>query len=66
MPFPPPLPWRQPLAMAVGRLQPAKAGSGRLLYQDGRESLYCATADGQTRTQKLTDTSNPILSAELS
>ena len=63
LPFPTIIPLDgKPLTMAVGRLQPnAKPVLAVILDQDGRRSLVIRTADGKTRTQKLSDNfkSNP-------
>jgi hypothetical protein len=63
LPFPTIIPLDgKPLTMAVGRLQPnAKPVLAVILDQDGRRSLVIRTAEGKTRTQKLSDNfkSNP-------
>ncbi|MCW5555365.1 MAG: VCBS repeat-containing protein [Verrucomicrobiae bacterium] len=63
LPFPTLIPFDgRPLVMAVGSLQPnAKPVLAVIVDQDGRRSLVIRTADGATRTQKLSENfkSNP-------
>jgi hypothetical protein len=63
IPFPTILPLDgKPLALAVGALEAgAKPALAVILDQDGKRSLVVRSADGQTRTQKLSETfkSNP-------
>ena len=63
LPFPTLIPLDgKPLAMAVGALRPgAKPTLAVLVDQDGKRSLVTRTADGKSRTQKLSDSfkSNP-------
>ena len=63
LPFPTLIPLDgKPLAMAVGALNPgAKPTLAVLVDQDGKRSLVTRTADGKSRTQKLSDSfkSNP-------
>jgi hypothetical protein len=63
LPFPTLLPLDgRPLVLAVAPLQPgAKPTLAVILDQDGRRSLLTRTADGKTRTQKLSEAfkSNP-------
>lgn len=63
LPFPTLIPIDgKPLVMAVGALQPgAKPSLAVIVDQDGRRSLFIRTADGKTRTQKLSENfkSNP-------
>ena len=63
LPFPALIPLDgKPLALAVGALEPgAKPTLAVLVDQDGRRSLVTRTADGKSRTQKLSDSfkSNP-------
>jgi hypothetical protein len=63
LPFPTLIPLDgRPLAMAVGSLQPgAKPVLAVLVDQDGKRSLVTRTADGKSKTQKLSDNfkSNP-------
>jgi hypothetical protein len=63
LPFPSLIPVDgRPLAMAVGALQPgAKPTLAIIVDQDGRRSLVTRTADGRSKTQKLSENfkSNP-------
>ena len=63
LPFPTLIPLDgKPLAMAVGALKPgANPSLCVIVDKDGRRSLVTQTADGKTRTQKLSDSfkSNP-------
>ena len=63
LPFPTLLPLDgKPLVMAVGALKPgAKPSLAVIVDKDGQRSLVTRTADGKTRTQKLSDKfkSNP-------
>ena len=63
LPFPTLIPLDgQPLAMAVGALKPgAKPVLAVIVDQDGKRSLVTRTADGKSKTQKLSDDfkSNP-------
>jgi hypothetical protein len=63
LPFPTLIPLDgKPLVMAVGALKPdAKPTLCVIVDKDGKRSLVTRTADGQTRTQKLSDSfkSNP-------
>ncbi len=63
IPFPKILPLDgKPLALAVGPLQPgAKPSLAVILDQDGRRVLHVQTADGKSKSQKLSETfkSNP-------
>jgi FG-GAP-like repeat len=63
LPFPTLIPMDgKPLAMAVGRLQPkGKTTLAVILDQDGKRSLVTRSADGKTKTQKLSENfkSNP-------
>ncbi len=63
LPFPTLIPLDgKPLVMAVGTLQPgAKPTLAVIVDQDGKRSLVTRTADGKSKTQKLSDTfkSNP-------
>ena len=67
LPFPTLIPLDgKPLAMAVGALQlGAKASLAVLVDKDGKRSLITRTADGEAKTQKLSDSfkSNPTLLA---
>lgn len=57
LPFPTLIPLDgKPLAFAVGKLQPGAACTlAVLLDQDGKRALMTRTADGKTRTQKLSE-----------
>jgi len=57
LPFPSLIPLDgKPLAFAVGKLQPGAATTlAVLLDQDGKRALVTRTADGKTRTQKLSE-----------
>jgi hypothetical protein len=63
LPFPTIIPTEgKPLAMALGALQSGqKPTLAVILDEDGKRSLFTRTADGQTKTQKLSDNfkSNP-------
>ncbi len=63
LPFPTLIPLEgKPLAMAVGALQPgAKPTLAVLVDQDGKRSLVTRSADGKSKTQKLSESfkSNP-------
>jgi hypothetical protein len=63
LPFPTLIPLEgKPLVLAVGKLQPsAKATLAVIIDQDGKRSLVIRTADGKTKTQKLSEEfkSNP-------
>jgi hypothetical protein len=67
LPFPTLIPLDgKPLVMAVGALKPrAKPTLAVIVDKDGQRSLVTRTADGKTRTQKLSDsfTSNPATMA---
>ncbi len=67
LPFPTLIPLEgKPLAMAVGRLQPnSKPVLAVIVDQDGKRSLVIRTADGKSRTQKLSENfkSNPTTMA---
>ncbi|HTJ00703.1 MAG TPA: VCBS repeat-containing protein, partial [Dongiaceae bacterium] len=64
LPFPTLIPMEgKPLALAVGTLAPgAKPVLAVILDQDGKRVLLTRTADGTTKTQKLSDSfkSNPV------
>jgi hypothetical protein len=64
LPFPTLIPFDgKPLVMAVGALKPgAKPVLAVILDNDGQRSLATRTADGKTKTQKLSDSfkSNPV------
>jgi hypothetical protein len=57
LPFPTLIPFDgKPLVMAVGALQPgAKPTLAIIVDQDGKRMLFTRTADGTTKTQKLSD-----------
>ena len=57
LPFPTLIPLDgKPLAMAVGALQPdAKPTLAVIVDQDGKRSLVTRTADGKSKTQKLSE-----------
>jgi hypothetical protein len=67
LPFPTLIPLEgKPLVMAVGKLRPdAKPTLAVLVDQDGRRSLVTRTADGKSKTQKLSEDfkSNPATMA---